>query len=119
MSSLFIAFLSQVASSFLPRAALQAEILALRHQLTVLQKNAPPWHRSAWCWSQLVSCCSFALGERSGGRRRSSSRRSSLISESASRLSYKRLSFSTPIFRYHKAISVRFQQPVLSSIFRR
>ena len=42
MSSLFVAFLSLVASSFLTRAALQAEILALRHQLTVLQKNAPP-----------------------------------------------------------------------------
>src|ERR1700693_2973219 len=42
MSSLFVAFLSLVASSFVTRAALQAEILALRHQLTVLQKNAPP-----------------------------------------------------------------------------
>ena len=30
-----------VASSFRTRAALQAEILALRHQLAVLQKNAP------------------------------------------------------------------------------
>src|SRR6202162_1187998 len=45
MSSLFVAFLSLVASSFLTRAALQAEILALRHQLTVLQKNAPPRSR--------------------------------------------------------------------------
>src|SRR5260370_9335033 len=42
MSSLFVAFLSLVASSFLTRAALQAELLALRHQLPVLQKNAPP-----------------------------------------------------------------------------
>jgi hypothetical protein len=42
MSSLFVAFFSLVASSFRTRAALQAEILALRHQLTVLQKNAPP-----------------------------------------------------------------------------
>ena len=42
MSSLFVVFLSLVASSFLTRSALQAEILALRHQLTVLQKNAPP-----------------------------------------------------------------------------
>ncbi len=41
MSSLFVAFLSLVASSFRNRAALQAENLALRHQLTVLQKNAP------------------------------------------------------------------------------
>jgi hypothetical protein len=37
MSSLFVTFLSLIASSFLTRAALQAEILALRHQLTVLQ----------------------------------------------------------------------------------
>jgi len=42
MSSLFVAFLSLFASSFLTRAALQAEILAFRHQPTVLQKNAPP-----------------------------------------------------------------------------
>jgi putative transposase len=42
MSSLFVALFSLVASSFRTRAALQAEILALRHQLTVLQKNAPP-----------------------------------------------------------------------------
>ena len=42
MRSLFVAFLSLFASSFLTRAALQAEILAFRHQLTVLQKNAPP-----------------------------------------------------------------------------
>jgi putative transposase len=41
MSSLFVAFFSLVASSFRPRAALQTEILALRHQLTVLEKNAP------------------------------------------------------------------------------
>jgi len=42
MRSLFVAFLSLFASSFLTRAALQAEILAFCHQLTVLQKNAPP-----------------------------------------------------------------------------
>ena len=42
MSSFFVAFFSLVASSFRTRAALQAEILALRHQLTVLEKNAPP-----------------------------------------------------------------------------
>ncbi|MGA8507800.1 MAG: hypothetical protein WB762_19510 [Candidatus Sulfotelmatobacter sp.] len=41
MSSLFVAFFSLVASSFRNRAALQTEILALRHQLTVLEKNAP------------------------------------------------------------------------------
>src|ERR1700723_2408888 len=42
MSSLFVAFFSLVASSFRTRTALQAEILALRHQLAVFQKNAPP-----------------------------------------------------------------------------
>ena len=42
MNSLFVAFFSLVASTFRTRAALQAEILALCHQLTVLQKNAPP-----------------------------------------------------------------------------
>ena len=41
MSSLFVAFFALVTSSFRTRAALQAEILALRHQLAVLQKNAP------------------------------------------------------------------------------
>ena len=41
VSSLFVALFALVASSFRTRAALQAEILALRHQLAVLQKNAP------------------------------------------------------------------------------
>src|ERR1700690_797065 len=41
MSSLFVALFALVASSFPTRAALQAEILALRHQLAVFQKNAP------------------------------------------------------------------------------
>ena len=41
MSSLFVAFFALVTSSFRTRAALQAEILALRHQLAVLQKSAP------------------------------------------------------------------------------
>src|ERR1700739_1168545 len=41
MSSLFVAFFALVASSFRTRAALQAETVALRHQLAVLQKNAP------------------------------------------------------------------------------
>jgi len=41
MSSLFVALLALVASSFRTRAALQAENLALRHQLAVFQKNAP------------------------------------------------------------------------------
>jgi len=41
MSSLFIALFALVASTFRTRAALQAEILALRHQLVVFQNNAP------------------------------------------------------------------------------
>ena len=41
MSSLFVALFPLVASSFRTRAALQAEILALRHQIAVFQKNAP------------------------------------------------------------------------------
>jgi len=41
MSSLFVALFTLLASTFRPRAALQAEILALRHQLAVFQKNAP------------------------------------------------------------------------------
>jgi transposase InsO family protein len=41
MSSLFVALFALVASSFRTRAALQAEILALRHQLAVFQKNGP------------------------------------------------------------------------------
>jgi hypothetical protein len=41
MSSLFVAFFALIASTFRTRAALQGEILALRHQLAVFQKNAP------------------------------------------------------------------------------
>src|SRR6202050_144515 len=41
MSSLFVALFALVTSSFRSRVALQAEILALRHQLAVFQKNAP------------------------------------------------------------------------------
>lgn len=41
MNSVLIAFLAVLASSLRTRAALQAEILALRHRLTVLQANAP------------------------------------------------------------------------------
>jgi hypothetical protein len=41
MSSLFVALFAFVASSFRSRAALQADILALRHQLAVFQNNAP------------------------------------------------------------------------------
>jgi len=41
MSSVFVALFALVASSFRTRAALQTEILALRHQLAVFQNNAP------------------------------------------------------------------------------
>jgi putative transposase len=41
MSSLFVALFTLLASTFRRRAALQAEILALRHQLAVFQRNAP------------------------------------------------------------------------------
>jgi hypothetical protein len=41
MSSLFVALFALVVSSFRTRAGLQVEILALRHQLAVFQKNSP------------------------------------------------------------------------------
>ena len=41
MSTLFVALFALVTTSFRTRAALQAEIFALRHQLAVFQKNAP------------------------------------------------------------------------------
>jgi hypothetical protein len=41
MSSFFVAVFSLVVSTFRTRAALQTEILALRHQLAVFQNNAP------------------------------------------------------------------------------
>src|SRR5437667_5439216 len=41
MSSLFVALFALVVSTFQTRAALQTEILALRHQLAVFQNNAP------------------------------------------------------------------------------
>jgi len=41
MSSLFVAFFALLASTFRTRAALQAEVLALRHQVAVFQKNGP------------------------------------------------------------------------------
>ena len=40
MSSVFVALFALLASSFRTRAAIQAEVLALRHQLAVYQKNA-------------------------------------------------------------------------------
>jgi len=42
MSSLFVALFALVASSFRTRAALEAEILALRHQLAVCLMSVAP-----------------------------------------------------------------------------
>ena len=54
MNSVLVALFALFASSFRDRAALQAEILALRHQLAVLHKNAPPRLRlqrsDRWLW---------------------------------------------------------------------
>jgi hypothetical protein len=58
MSSLFIALFALVASSFRTRAALQAEILALRHQLAVCQKNAPRRLRPTAATGSCGLCCS-------------------------------------------------------------
>ena len=62
MSSLFVAFFALLPSSFRTRAALQAEILALRHQLAVCQKNAPRRSRLHRCdrllWVVLYRCWS-------------------------------------------------------------
>ena len=41
MSPVFIALLALVGSTFQTRAAQQAEIAALRHQIAVLQRSAP------------------------------------------------------------------------------
>jgi putative transposase len=41
MNAVFVALFALVTSTFQNRAALHAEILALRHQLAVLQRNAP------------------------------------------------------------------------------
>jgi len=41
MSPFFIALLTQVTSTFRTRSAQQAEIVALRHQIAVLQQSAP------------------------------------------------------------------------------
>ena len=61
MNSLFVALFALVASSFRTRAAMQAEIVALRHQLAVLQRSAPRrlrlkqsdrmlWILLSWFW---------------------------------------------------------------------
>ena len=60
MSSLFVAFFALIASTFRTRAALQAEILALRHQLAVFQKNAPRRLRSTAATGSCGWCCTEA-----------------------------------------------------------
>src|SRR6516225_2741919 len=62
MNSVLVALFALFASSFRARAALQAEILALRHQLAVLHKHAPPRRRlqrsDRWLWVLLSRCWS-------------------------------------------------------------
>jgi hypothetical protein len=41
MTAVFVAFFALLTSTFQNRAELHTEILALRHQLAVLQRNAP------------------------------------------------------------------------------
>jgi len=57
MSSLFVALFALAASSFRTRAALQAEILAFRHQLAVLQRKPPRRLRLHRCDRLLWVCC--------------------------------------------------------------
>jgi hypothetical protein len=49
MTPFFIALLALVASTFRTRAAQQAEIVALRHQIAVLQQSAPRRLRVRQC----------------------------------------------------------------------
>jgi hypothetical protein len=56
MSSVVVALLHTLRTSFRTRAALEAEILALRHQLQVLQRSRRRQlrltraHRVLWIW---------------------------------------------------------------------
>jgi hypothetical protein len=74
MSSLFVAFFALIASTLRTRAALHAEILALRHQLAVFQMNAPRrlrlhrCDRLLWvvlyrCWSGWRRCLEIVVTE--------------------------------------------------------
>src|SRR2546429_5196457 len=73
MSSLFVTLFALAASSFRTRAALQAEILALRHQLAVFQKNAPRRVRYHRCDRLLwVVLSRFWPGDRKSTRLNSS-----------------------------------------------
>jgi hypothetical protein len=55
--SFFVALFALVTSSFRSRVALQAEILGLRHQLAVFQKNAPRRCASGAPTGFCGSCC--------------------------------------------------------------
>lgn len=67
MNSILVAVFALFASSLRTRVALQAEVLALRHQLAVLQANAPrrlrlrrsdrlPWILLSRLWSGWRAC---------------------------------------------------------------
>jgi transposase InsO family protein len=62
MNSVLVALFALFPSSFRSRAVLQAEIVALRHQLAVLHKNAPRRLRlqrsDRWLWVLLSRCWS-------------------------------------------------------------
>ena len=65
VNSVLVALFALFASRVRDRAALQAEILALRHQLAVLHKNAPPRLRlqrsDRWLWVLLSRCWSGSV----------------------------------------------------------
>lgn len=46
MNAVFVAFFALLTSTFQTRAHLHAEILALRHQLGVVQRNAPSMYQA-------------------------------------------------------------------------
>ena len=65
MTPFFIAFLALVASTFRTRAALQAEIVALRYQIAVLQQSG----HVVSAFGNLTGCCGFGcpISGRAGG----------------------------------------------------
>ena len=69
MSSLFVAFFALIASTFRTRAALQAEILALRYQLAVFQKNGPRRLRPAFVGFVVPILVRLAAMSRDGSAR--------------------------------------------------
>jgi len=65
MTPFFIALLALVTSTFRTRAAQQAEIVALRHQIAVLQQSA----RVVSAFGNRTACCGFGCpaSGRAGG----------------------------------------------------